>query len=80
METKEKKQQSWFRNQIAKMQILPWYWKLVASLVIFFLVGTTGTQMFTAANDLMMILGFIILVGGLWFLIQMWLPRSSGRK
>ena len=76
METKVTKK-SWFKNQVAKVQILPWYWKGILSLVIFFLGGSLGTQLFTAADDLMMILGFIILVVGAWFLIQMWIPTTS---
>ncbi len=74
---RKKKKQSWFKNQIAKVQILPWYWKLVASVAVFFLVGTTGTQMFTAADDVTMVFGFVLLVVGLWFLIQMWFPAND---
>ncbi len=74
---RKKKKQSWFTKQIAKVQFLPWYWKFVLSVAIFFLVGTTGTQMFTAANDVMMVLGFVLLVVGLWFLIQLWLPSNN---
>lgn len=80
MEKKRKTKQSWFRRQVVKVQILPWYWKLVATLVIFFLGGTLGTQMFTAADDLTMFFGFIVLVFVLWFLLQMWMPAQSGKK
>lgn len=73
----EKKKQSWLKRQTVKIQILPWYWKLVASVVIFFGAGTIGTQLFTAPDDLFMILGFVLLVAALWFLIQMWLPFSE---
>lgn len=80
MKQKNKKQKSWFKTQVIKVQILPWYWKLVATLVIFFLGGTFGTQLFTAADDFLMICGFAVLVVVLWFLIQMWMPAPDGNK
>lgn len=80
MKQKNKKQKSWFKTQVIKVQILPWYWKLVATLLIFFLGGTFGTQLFTAADDLLMICGFAVLAVALWFLIQVWMPAPGGGK
>ena len=80
MGTKKKKKKSWFKNQVVKVQILPWYWKLVATLLIFFLGGTFGTQLFTSADDLLMVCGFVVLVVVLWFLIQMWMPAAEEDK
>ncbi len=74
---KKTKKKSWFKRQVVKVQILPWYWKMVATVVIFFAGGTLGTQLFTEADDVSMIGGFALLVIVLWFLIQMWLPAPE---
>lgn len=74
---KKKKKKSWLKSQVVKVQILPWYWKGVATLAIFFLGGTFGTQLFTSPDDIMMVLGFLVLAFALWFLIQMWLPAKE---
>jgi len=73
----KKSKKSWLKRQVSKVQILPWYWKMVATVAIFFLGGTLGTQCFTEADDVLMGVGFLILVGVLWFLIQMWLPAPK---
>ncbi len=77
MSTGKRKKKSWFKIQVAKVRILPWYWKLVVTIVLFFAGGSVGTQLFTAPDDLMMFFGFIVLVVVLWFLFQMWLPASK---
>ena len=74
MEKKTKK--SWLKRQLNKVQLLPWYWKSIATIAIFFLGGTFGTQLFTAASDWSMFFGFALLVVVLWFLIQMWTPKK----
>lgn len=73
----EKKKKSWFKNQVIKVQVLPWYWKIVATLVIFIVGGNLGSQLFMYADDLVMIAGAVVLVGVLWFLIQMWIPAPD---
>lgn len=73
----KKTKKSWIKRQVAKVQILPWYWKTVATVVIFFLGGTLGTQLFTEADDITMVGGFALLAVVLWFLIQMWKPASK---
>lgn len=73
---KPKKKTNWFNRQLGKVQLLPWYWKVIATIVIFFLGGTFGTQLFTSASDLSLFLGFAILVVTLWLLIQMWFPKK----
>lgn len=73
----EKKKKSWLKNQVIKVQVLPWYWKIVATVFIFFIGGSAGSQLFTYADDIVMILGAIVLVGVLWFLIQMWMPAPD---
>ena len=72
----KKTKKNWLKCQFNKVQLLPWYWKSVATIVIFFLGGTFGTQLFTAASDLSMFFGFVILIVVLWFLIQMWTPKK----
>ena len=72
----KKTKKNWLKRQFNKVQLLPWYWKSVATIVIFFLGGTFGTQLFTAASDLSMFFGFVILIVVLWFLIQMWTPKK----
>lgn len=74
--TINKNQKSFF----LKLRVLPWYWKCVASLVVFFLGGTIGTQAFTAADDLTMALGFIVLVIVIWVMFQIWLPVKQSNK
>ena len=59
---KKTKKIPWFKRQVVKVQILPWYWKMVATVVIFFAGGTLGTQLFTEADDVSMIGGFALLV------------------
>lgn len=76
MTKKKKNKKNWLRCQFRKVQLLPWYWKIIASMVIFFLGGTFGTQLFTSASDLSMIFGFIVIVAALWLLIQMWVPKK----
>jgi len=76
MDMTKKTKKNWLKRQFNKVQLLPWYWKSVATLAIFFLGGTFGTQLFTAASDLSMFFGFVILVVVLWFLIQMWTPKK----
>jgi hypothetical protein len=50
----KKTKKNWLKRQFNKVQLLPWYWKSIATIVIFFLGGTFGTQLFTAASDLSM--------------------------
>ena len=69
---KKKKKKSWLKRQVAKVRILPWYWKLVFSVLIFFLCGALGMQLFTAPDDISMILGVVVIIIALWFLLQMW--------
>lgn len=64
------------KNLLGKIRLLPWYWKSVASIVIFFLFGSLGTQLFTASSDALLLIGFCILVLGLWLLINIWLPKK----
>lgn len=35
MSTGKRKKKSWFKIQVAKVRILPWYWKLVVTIVLF---------------------------------------------
>lgn len=72
MEKKRKKKKSWLKRQVYKVQILPWYWKLVFSVLIFFVFGALGMQLFTAPDDVSMILGVVVIIIALWFLLQMW--------
>ena len=72
MEKKRKKKNSWLKKQVTKVQILPWYWKLVFSVLIFFVFGALGMQLFTAPDDVSMILGVVVIIIVLWFLLQMW--------
>ena len=72
----KKTKKNWLKRQLNKVHWLPWYWKSIATIVIFFLGGTFGTQLFTAASDLSMFFGFVILIVVLWFLIQMWTPKK----
>ena len=69
---KKKKKKSWLKRQVAKVRILPWYWKLVFSVLIFFVCGALGMQLFTAPDDISMILGVVVIIIALWFLLQMW--------
>lgn len=73
----EKKKKSWLKNQVVKVQVLPWYWKIVATLIIFFVGGNLGSQLFMYADDLVMIAGAILSVAVIWFLIQMWMPSPK---
>ena len=72
----KKQKKNWLKRQLNKVQLLPWYWKGVTSVVVFFLGGTLGTQMFTAADDVTMFLGVVLLVACLWFILQMWVPKK----
>lgn len=73
----KKKKQSWLKRRVVKIRVLPWFWKLVATVIIFFGAGTVGFQLVTAPDDFIMILGFVLLVAALWLLIQMWLPAEE---
>lgn len=63
---------SWIKRQVAKVQFLPWYWKGVASLVIVVLGAIFGTYVFNHGSDLLLMVGFAVLVAALWFVIQLW--------
>lgn len=58
------------RTSFLKIRLLPWYWKIVLSVVWFFCGGILGSQLFTSASDLALMTGFAVLVICLWVLIQ----------
>ena len=39
---------------------------------VFFVFGALGMQLFTAPDDVSMILGVVVIIIALWFLLQMW--------
>ena len=73
----KRKKKGWLKRQQGKIQLLPCYWKTIASIVIVFLFGTSGTQLFTASSDALLFIGFCILVLGIWLLVQIWLPQKK---
>lgn len=73
----KKRKKSWLQNQVAKVKVLAWYWKMVFSIVIIFIGGSFGMQLFTTPDDFIMVLGFILLSVVLWLLFQMWLPATE---
>lgn len=76
MKKSKKTKKSWLKRQLNKVQLLPWFWKIVISIMVFFLGGSTGTQLFTSPSNWSMFFGFAILMVSLWFLIQMWAPKK----
>lgn len=73
----KKKKKSWLARQIEKVHLLPWYWKIVASIAIFFLGGSIGSDLFTRASDFAMIAGFVIMAVSLWGIINLWCPPKT---
>ena len=71
------KRKCWLKRQLKKVQMLPWYWKIVASVAIFFLGGSIGSELFTYAKDAAMIAGFVIIAISLWGIINLWWPPKT---
>lgn len=76
---KTKRKKSWFKNQVAKVKILPWYWKLVATVLLAVAGIASALQLFTSSCDAGIIAAIIVAVVVLWFLIQMWIPSSEDK-
>lgn len=78
MEKKEQKtKKSWLKNQVAKVRILPWYWKLVTTAVLSVGGVASVLQLYTGSSDLGMVAAIVIAVIILWVLAQMWIPTSQ---
>lgn len=77
MATKKRKKIKKSTRLLNDIRATAWYWKLVSTFVIFILGGTFGTQLFTAADDLYMVGGFVLMVLVVWFLILMWMPATE---
>ena len=77
MKAKKEKKENWLKRQFNKVNLLPWYWKMVASLLLFFLGGSFGMHLFTSASDLRMCVGFTIMALALWLIIKIWLPAKN---
>lgn len=76
METKQPRK----KPQMIKVRLLPQYWKVIISLILFFGGGSFGMSLFMGADDFEMIFGFVLLAVLLWLLIQIWLPVSKNNK
>lgn len=66
--------------RLLKVRLLPQYWKVILSLILFFGGGSLGMSLFMGADDFEMILGFVLLAVLLWLLIQIWLPAPTENK
>lgn len=77
MATKKRKKIKKSTRLLNDIRSTAWYWKLIGTFVIFILGGTFGTQLFTAADDLSMVGGFVLMVLVVWFLILMWMPATE---
>lgn len=74
---KQKRQKKPFVKKFFQdLRILPWYWKFVVSLLIFFVGGSGGMSLLTSADDFAMYGGYFLLAILLWVLIQIWLPQK----
>lgn len=77
MERKKKTKKSWLKNQVGKIRVLPWYWKLVTTVVLVVGGAASVLQLYTSSSDWGMLTAVIIAIIVLWVLAQMYTPASQ---
>lgn len=73
----KRKKKSWLKTQVGKIRILPWYWKLVTTVVLVVGGAASVLQLYTSSSDWGMLTAVIIAIIVLWVLAQMYTPTSQ---
>ena len=77
MAKSKKKKKSAFSQLQIKVRLLPMYWKLVFTLILFFGGLQSTISLLGAKDDLAMFFGVVVAVVCLWILINMWWPMPE---
>lgn len=73
----KRKKKSWLKTQVGKIRVLPWYWKLVTTVVLVVGGAASVLQLYTSSSDWGMLTAVIIAIIVLWVLAQMYTPTSQ---